>query len=65
MRVIIDEDGERIDTGLRCADDCPIEVIFCDGYAGCDVQVGHQVMTWKELDVLKEAIAKAERRWRK
>ena len=70
MRIVIDEDGERleIDVEDRCSDRNPekFEIAPADGFGGTDIYidfVGH--INWKDLDVLKEAIETSEERWRK
>jgi len=64
MRVVIDDDGERIETEERDLDGESIEVGRCNGFGGCDVQVSGGIMTWRQLDELKQAIALAETKWR-
>lgn len=65
MRFIRDEDGERIETGVFDFDGEQIIIASAEGFGGKDIfmQSGH--MTWADLDKLKEAIAEAERLWRK
>lgn len=66
MRIVIDEDGEFIETEKRDLSDEFINVRNVNGYGACDIQIelGDGIMTWETLDVLKQAIERAERLWR-
>ena len=62
----VDElDLEWIDTEERDLDGESIIVRNAYGFGGCDVQIEGSIITWKQLDKLKKAIAEAERLWRK
>lgn len=70
MRIVIDEDGERmeIDVEDRCTDghrDC-FSLAPTEGFGGTDLYLsftGH--ITWPDLDKIKIAVDLAEKRWRK
>jgi hypothetical protein len=61
----LDEDIEYLDleeTDIDCHD---MHIHNCDGYGAYDVQVLDYILTWAQVDVLKNGIAEAERLWRK
>jgi len=64
MRYIQDDEGDWIETEERDLDGEDINVRNANGYGACDIDIGYHIMTWKQLDKLKEAIAEAEKRWR-
>lgn len=35
-----------------------------EGYGGCDVQIFDSILTWAQVDALKDAIKMAEKKWR-
>jgi hypothetical protein len=64
MKYIKSDDKEHFDTEERNLDEGPITVANASGYGGCDVEITAGIMTWQQLDKLKEAIKEAELRWR-
>ena len=65
MRYIEESDGTKcIDTEEFDLDADKIKVYNADGYGQKDILIQCGYINWKQLDILKEAIAEAERRWR-
>jgi len=66
VKIINDTEEDRIyiDTGITDLDDEAITIDRLDGYGGCDVAINHSMMTWDQLDKLKQAIKLAEKEWR-
>lgn len=55
---------DYIDTERTDLDGEDIMVINVCGFGGCDIEISGKIMSWEDLDALKEAIAEAEKRWR-
>ena len=54
-----------IDTEERDLDGDPVVVLSANGFGATNISIECGNITWKQLDVLKDAIAFAEKRWRK
>lgn len=67
MEIIYDTETECniIKTGVRSIDSNDgLDIYSADGYGGADICIFHECLTWKELDVIKDAIEYAEKNWR-
>lgn len=54
-----------IDTEIRTTDGFDIYIFENEGFAGVDgIQIQDYILSWKQVDELKRAIAKAEELWR-
>lgn len=56
---------EVIDTEEIDLDGNEIEIMNADGYGSTDIYIQCGYITWRQLDILKRAIAEAEKWWRK
>lgn len=65
MKLIIEKDDCYIDTGVIDLDGNPLHIHNMDGFGSTDICINADGgLTWKQVDILKKAIALAEKHWR-
>jgi len=65
MKLIIEGDESYIDTGTKDIEGEPLYVHNMNGYGATAVSINEcGGLTWRQVDLLKEAIALAEKHWR-
>ena len=67
MKVITDleEESTYIDVGITDLDGDKVLIYNADGYGGCDITIGTHTLRWNEFDKQYQALAAADKLWRK
>ena len=65
MRLIIEGDESYIDAKIKDLDGEPLYIHNMNGFGATDISINEcGGLTWKQVDILKDAISLAEKHWR-